>query len=392
MVLGDMLKRGRMMRLAISLSAGLLAIGAMPAHADVKDGVDAWSRGDYDTAVAQWQGPAAKGDPDAMFNMGQAYKLGRGVPQNLAKAEDFYRRAAQKGHIRAADNYGVLLFQSHRQAEALPWLSASAERGEPRALYILGIATYNGEFVPKDPVRAYALMTRAAGTGLAPAMTSLASMNATMPLNQRQMGAALAEDMDRKTTATRAREMSAADLGSKPVAPGSTGTPSTAAVSPIERAAVPAAAPRPVRADGAATAGADFANPVTLPPRPSHTSAATAKPEIAKPAPTKPATAKPAPPPSPVKQTAVAKAAPKPTAPAKAEGTWRIQLGAFGQKSNADALWAKVHARPEVAGHPRIDEGSGLSRLQAGGYSQAQAEHACTALKAAGLTCLVTAH
>jgi hypothetical protein len=91
--------------------------------------------------------------------------LGRGVPQNLAKAEDFYRRAAQKGHIRAADNYGVPLFQSHRQAEALPWLSASADRGEPRALYILGIATYNGEFVPKDPVRAYALMTCAAGPG-----------------------------------------------------------------------------------------------------------------------------------------------------------------------------------------------------------------------------------
>jgi hypothetical protein len=61
------------------------------------------------------------------------------------------------------------LFQSHRQAEALPWLSASADRGEPRALYMLGVATYNGEFVPKDPVRAYALMTRAAGTGLAPA-------------------------------------------------------------------------------------------------------------------------------------------------------------------------------------------------------------------------------
>jgi TPR repeat protein len=103
------------------------------------------------------------------------------------------------------------LFQSHRQAEALPWLSASADRGEPRALYILGIATYNGEFVPKDPVRAYALMTCAAGTGLAPAATSLASMNATMLLNQRQMGAALAEDMERRRP-TRAREMSAADL------------------------------------------------------------------------------------------------------------------------------------------------------------------------------------
>jgi hypothetical protein len=95
MVLGDMLKLGRMTRLAISLSAGLLMIGALPAHADVKDGVDAWSRGDYDTAVAQWQGPAAKGDPDAMFNMGslqagpwRAAKPGQGrgfLPPRRAK-------------------------------------------------------------------------------------------------------------------------------------------------------------------------------------------------------------------------------------------------------------------------------------------------------------------
>ena len=56
----------------------LAALAAGPAAADVKAGVDAWSRGDYTAAVREWEGPASEGDPDAMFNLGQAYRLGRG--------------------------------------------------------------------------------------------------------------------------------------------------------------------------------------------------------------------------------------------------------------------------------------------------------------------------
>ena len=46
---------------------GALALMAMagPAIADVKAGVDAWSRGDYDKAVAEWRKPAIAGDADA---------------------------------------------------------------------------------------------------------------------------------------------------------------------------------------------------------------------------------------------------------------------------------------------------------------------------------------
>ena len=61
-----------------------------PFALQVKAGVDAWSNGDYATAVKAWQAPAAAGDADAMFNLAQAYKLGRGVPQDLAKAEALY--------------------------------------------------------------------------------------------------------------------------------------------------------------------------------------------------------------------------------------------------------------------------------------------------------------
>ena len=115
------------------LVGGSLAALAVPAMADVKTGVDAWARGDYATAVREWSDPAAKGDPDAQFNMAQAYRLGRGVEPNQKLAEAFYAKAAAQGHIKAADNYGLLLFQDGRREEAMPYVTAAAERGDPRA-------------------------------------------------------------------------------------------------------------------------------------------------------------------------------------------------------------------------------------------------------------------
>ena len=155
-------------RLATTILLAVLA--AAPALASVKDGVDAWSRGDYAKAIAEWQAPAAAGDADAQFNLAQAYKLGKGVSADLKRAEALYRQAAEQGHLQAADMLGLVLFQSGRRTEALAWLTASAERGEPRAQYVLGVAHFNGDLVAKDLVRAYALMTRAAASGLEPAI------------------------------------------------------------------------------------------------------------------------------------------------------------------------------------------------------------------------------
>lgn len=70
-------------------------------------------------------------------------------------------------------------------------------------------------------------------------------------------------------------------------------------------------------------------------------------------------------------------------------GPYRIQLGAFAVKSNADALWNRVRGRAEIAGHPRADLGTTVTRLLATGYSQAGVQRACAALKAGGFACLV---
>src|SRR5688572_33336966 len=90
-----------------------LVIGAMalPAAAQsVREGIEAWQKGDTAGAVAIWRPLAEKGDADAAFNLGQAYRLGKGVPIDLAKAQDWLDRAARQGHVDAQATLGLLLF------------------------------------------------------------------------------------------------------------------------------------------------------------------------------------------------------------------------------------------------------------------------------------------
>ena len=78
------------------------------------------------------------------------------------------------------------------------------------------------------------------------------------------------------------------------------------------------------------------------------------------------------------------------SAPASASGgNWRIQRGAFGVPGNAEALWAKLKGRPEIAGHAQQLVPTGkVTRLMAAGYSQEGAAAACHKLTAQGISCL----
>jgi cell division septation protein DedD len=173
-----------------------IVAAAMPVSAQsVRSGVEAWQKGDAAAAVAIWRPLADKGDADAAFNLGQAYRLGKGVPLDLAQAQSWLERAARKGHVDAQSTLGLLLFQNGNRVAAMRWLKSAAESGEARALLVVGTALYNGDGVPEDPVKAYAYVSRAAAQGLAPAKATLADMDAVMPLEQRQKGVAMAQAM-----------------------------------------------------------------------------------------------------------------------------------------------------------------------------------------------------
>jgi uncharacterized protein len=202
------------------VAAALLAVMAAPLPAQsVKAGIEAWQRADYASAVAIWRPLAEGGDTDAQFNLGQAYRLGRGVPINLAAAKTWFERAAASGHLDAQTTLGLLLFQNGEQAEGLKWLRRAAEQGEPRALLVYGTAVYNGDGIVQDRVLGYAYVTRAAAAGLGAAKETLAQLDQLMPAADRQKAMALAQTKKASPPTSTNRQKPVKSVDAKRTAP-----------------------------------------------------------------------------------------------------------------------------------------------------------------------------
>lgn len=181
------------MRLRYLVAAALIAFVAAPLSGQsVKAGIDAWQRADYAGAIAIWRPLAETGDADAQFNLGQAYRLGKGVPLDLGAAQMWFERAATSGHLDAQTTLGLLLFQNGNQSGGIKWLSKAAEQGEPRALLVYGTALYNGDGVTQDRILGYAYVSRAAAQGLVPAQQTLSELDQLVSAADRKKALALA--------------------------------------------------------------------------------------------------------------------------------------------------------------------------------------------------------
>jgi cell division septation protein DedD len=340
------------MKGVLGWTAGLLVLAA-PAAAGVKEGVEKWQSGDHKGAVVEWLPFAAKGDPDALFNLGQAYKLGRGVPMDKAKAEDFYRRAADKGHAPAQSNLGILLAQRGDKAAATQlWLKA-AEKREPRAQYMIGVLHFNGDTVEKNWPLAYAYMLRANAAGLPQAARALATMTTNMTPADRDKGAQLASGMG--------ADDRLANSG-KPVPQPRRLPNDIAATKPTE----PVARPQAAAAQPAAATPIKFA-PAPTAARPARSVVATAS----------------VPAPAGAPAHAEASAAPR----------WRVQMGAFSREARARDAWTVLrrdHGALVAGVEPHYVNGGDVVRLQLGAFGDAASAGAlCQKLKAAGSACFV---
>ena len=293
----------------LAASVWIASLATPVSAQSVKAGIEAWQKSDYTAAVAIWRPLAEKGDADAQFNLGQAYRLGRGVPINLAAAQSWFERAADKGHVDAQTTLGLLLFQNGNHTGGMRWLKVASDQGEPRAMLVYGTALFNGDGVPQDPILGYAFVSRAAAQGLQAAKDTLGQLDQIMSVEDRKKGVALALSKAKAS-------------------------PAPASKSPATKAA--------------------------------------------KAAPPKPAPSKPA-------QPVVAAAKPQPKSPAQpvavpATGSWRIQLGAFSQRSSAEALFRKLSGK--LAGRQAYYIPAGaVTRLQVGPFeSKAAAAAACRAM------------
>ena len=408
----------------------------VPPPPSVKQGVELWRAGDHAGAVAMWQPYANAGDADAMFNVGQAYKLGRAVPKDAVVARDWYRRAALKGHLPAQANLGILLFQAGEKPEAIRWLKAAADKNEMRAQYVLGVANWNGDGTPRNMTLAQGYLSRAAALGLPEAVTALANLSAAVSPIERANGLAVASSL-------------AAGNGVPPEFAGPNGRPAPVAIAsndrfsrdqvikpllPVAPSPLPQAAPAP--APQSAPQSSPVSGPVSGPQSgPLSVPQSTPRPTPAPPVPVvvaqvaqsvaKPLAAVPIPkpipatvPPVPVERPAAppvtivaipasapptsvaspAKAPPKPVQvavaiPKKPTG-WKVQLGAFSKRAQAEAAWTDVKTKQKqlVAKTSPIYMADGnVTKLQMGPYpSKAAARDACAKIAFSGRACFVT--
>jgi TPR repeat protein len=99
------------------------------------EGLAAYHRGDYATALRLWRPLAERGLADAQYNLGSMFLEGsRGVRQDDAEAAKWFGLAAEQGHTVAQFNLGVMYRKGkgvpQNDAEAMKWYRLAAEQGD----------------------------------------------------------------------------------------------------------------------------------------------------------------------------------------------------------------------------------------------------------------------
>ena len=144
---------------SMTFAALLLLWSAVSFAGEFEDGLAAYNREDYKTAVAMLTKAANKGDAKAQTMLGAMYSEGQGVPQDYKQAASWYRKAADQGNAKAQTNLGAMyadgrsVTQDYKQAAS--WYRKAADQGNAVAQNNLGEMYKDGQGVTQDYVEAY---------------------------------------------------------------------------------------------------------------------------------------------------------------------------------------------------------------------------------------------
>lgn len=335
--------------MCVAVLSGALLSWAGPALAGMSEGVAAVTVGDYPKAISEFQPLAAAGDPAAQYQLAKIYLEGHGPADGVPQGIDLMTKAANGNYPEAQAQLGLM--------------------------YAMGLG------VPVDNVQAYDWLSKAVTALPDGTRRTVAEANRDTVLkrmNASQQAAIAAAPAATATTATKtavtpAKPAATQEAAAKPAA--TTTTPATTAKSTIPattaKPAVTEAAAKPAATTTAAT-----------------TAATTAKPAAETAAKTPAATT----------QVASAKA-PEGGSGSTTNATGvRIQLVSMPSEAAAWDAWKRLSGRysSQLTGLTPVVESADLGtkgtfyRVQTGPFATvAAAQERCTAMKAAGLDCLV---
>lgn len=220
-------------RLISSLLLAALIAAPFTANAGLNEGLAAYDRAEYATALKELTPLADKGNAKAQYRLGKMFNLGQGVPpdkkeaarwfhmaaqQGLAEAQgalgylclvgegvsqnndlalEWTRKAARQGDATAQFNLSVMYGEpfgiKKNPAESLKWLRKAADQRHVEALNALGSLYEKGQAgVKQNPVLAYMLFDVSAGKGDSAAATKRQALDKTMSASDIRAGKELA--------------------------------------------------------------------------------------------------------------------------------------------------------------------------------------------------------
>jgi uncharacterized protein len=313
-----------------------------PALAGMSEGVAAVTVGDYQKAIAEFQPLAAGGDPAAQYQLARIYLEGHGPADGVPQGIDLMTKAANGGYPEAQAQLGLM--------------------------YAMGLG------VQVDNVQAYDWLSKAIAALPEGTRRTVAEANRDTVLKRMNASQQAAVAATAKPAATPAAQP-VQEAASKPAAATAKPATTTPATTKTVTEAAATSKPSATTTNAAATA----AKPAAATEAPAKTTEKTAE--------------KPADKPVQVASTEPAKADPK----AKPTGV-RVQLASLPSETAAWDAWKQISGKysAQLTGLTAMVESADLGtkgtfyRVQTGPFATvAAAQERCTAMKSAGLDCLV---
>jgi uncharacterized protein len=155
----------------------------------LEDGVAAYDRADWATALRLLRPFAERGDANAQYLVGNLYGSGYGVDSDPDEAVRWWRKAADQGEARAQDELGTAYVWGlgvHKDySQAAKWFHKAAEQGEGFAQSSLGFMYEDGtKGVPQDYALAHMWLNLAASQGQPVAKIELDKLTSKMTAEQ----------------------------------------------------------------------------------------------------------------------------------------------------------------------------------------------------------------
>lgn len=179
-----------------------LSLLTMPVYAGFSEGVAAYQRGGYDTALREFVWQARQGNVAAQYNAAYMYARGLGTPRNYYQAFLWFSRAAEHGdaesqyYLAGMYESGVGVAQDY--GRAAEWYRRAAAQGDVNSQLTLGGMYGIGLGVRQSYSEAYGWFRLAAAQGNTDALKGMDILAGAVSDEQLQKIEDFVESMSRE--------------------------------------------------------------------------------------------------------------------------------------------------------------------------------------------------